>query len=206
MKCFKCKRPVEFDRLYVSKVIPESVSKIVLSSLVKDYGLGSDFSASSAENLIPVCPACYKSKSGSLLPPSSSLKSWFEQIRVKLASVDARVNRIDGSKENSERLRLVIEKLEAGKISPEEVERIVRPFLESVEGKPNSPIEIRLSDSVRLSFSESGLAMQAVTEIRYQKFVEGMVESGDWRRKSSEQIREGPRFGEGRTRRPKSGA
>jgi hypothetical protein len=205
MKCFKCHKPVEFDHCQIARVVPESVSKIVLSSLVRDYGLAADFSVDDLANLAPVCRACNKGKANTVFRSSAIMQSWFEQIRVKVPQVEAKIRLIDGDHTAESLLKLLVEKVERGDIKPEDVERVLKPFLDRVEGKPRNTVELRLSDSVRLSFSEAGLRMQPVTEIRYQKFVEGMVESGDWRRKSPEVIREGPTFGEGRSRKVRGG-
>lgn len=199
MKCFKCKRPVEFDQCEIGRVIPESISKIVISALAKEYALGSDFSVNDLNNLVPMCRTCSKARG---LQPSSVMASWFDLIRVKLPQVEAKVRLIDGDQSAETLLKLLVEKLESGDISPEDVEKVVKPFLESVEGKPKSTVELRLSDSIHLFFSEHELRRQPLAEIRYQKFVDGMVESGDWRKRKAEIIREGPTFGEGRPRRP----
>jgi hypothetical protein len=206
MKCFKCRRPVEFDQCEIARVIPESVSKVVLASLAKDYDLGKDFSVNDSGNLLPFCRACNKGKANTSFRSSTVMQSWFELIRVKAPQVDAKIRLIDGDQTAESCLKLMVEKLERQDISPEDVERVLKPFLQSVEGKPKAIVELRLSDSVRLFFSEEGLRMQPVAEIRYQKFVEGMVESGDWRKRSAEVIREGPAFGEGHARKHRGGA
>lgn len=204
MKCFKCSKPLDFDKCEIARVIPDSVSKIVLGSLVKDYELGSDFTVNSMGNLLPACRPCSKGKANAMQGKSSSMESWFKLIRTKIPLVEGKIRSIDGVSESL--LKTLVEKLERGSISPEDVEKVLKPFLESVEGKPKGTVELRLSESVRCFLSESGLRMQPVSEIRYQKFVEGMVEGGDWKRKSPDQVRDGERFGEGRPRRPAGGA
>ena len=206
MRCFKCNKAVEFDQCEITRVIPESVSKIVLASLAKDYELGNDFSLNDPGNLVPVCRACNKGKANAGMPPSAVMQSWFKLIRVKAPMVDSKIRLIDGDHAAESSLRLLVEKLERKDISPEDVERVLKPFIQFTEGKPGSTVELRLSDSVRLFFSEAGLRMQPVAEIRYQKFVEGMVESGDWRKKPAEVICEGPSFGERRSSKFRGGA
>lgn len=198
MKCFRCRQLLEFDKCVICRLIPESTTKIVLKTLIKEYELGNEFSTDSIENLIPCCRPCSKDKAARTFRHSPSLKSWFEMIRSALPQIEAKIKLIDGEQSAEAALRLIAEKLERGELRTEDLEKVVKPFLELAEGRPKDTVELRLSDTVRLFYSVEGLRMQPVSEIRYEKFVDGMLESGEWKRRSPEQIREGPKFGEGR--------
>ena len=179
MKCFRCRKPISFDNCEIARLIPENVTKIVLSSIAKEYDLGSEFNLDGLQNLIPSCRNCKKDRAYKSFRHSAELKSWFEAVREKSEKIDAKIRLIDS--EHSEKLKIISEKLERGSVSPEDLERVLRPFIESVETKPRTNLELHLSDSVRLVYAAEGLKMQAASEIRYQKFVVGMVEGGDWR-------------------------
>jgi hypothetical protein len=198
MKCFWCKKALEFADCEVCRVIPESVSKIVLASLVKDYKLGADFSIDEYNNLVASCRSCNKSKSKGAFRPSPALPGWFEAIRKNAERVVVKIQRIDGDQATEASLRQLVEMLERGEISHDDAEKIVAPFLAAVEGKPKASVEFRLSPKVCLSYSPDGLHLHSASEMRYQKMVENIVESGDWKKRSPERLREGPRFGEGR--------
>lgn len=206
MKCFWCKKQLEFAECKIDHVIPKTVSKIVLSSIIKEYNLGSDFSASGYENWVPSCSPCLRARAKGAYRPTPALPGLFKLIRINLPKIEAKVDQIERNQSIEAQLREIVQKLESGEVSQEYAEQVIGPFLRSIEGTPNGTVEFRLSESVRLFSSPDGLRMQPISEIRYQKFVEGMVESGDWKRKSTEQIREGPTFGEGRPRRPATGA
>ncbi len=203
MKCFKCRKAIDFEHCEITKLIPDSLSKIVLQSIVKEHELGSEFNVNENQNLLPACRSCHKQGKSPAAFKQLQLKSFFELIRSKLPQVEAKMRLIDGDSSKEGVLKELLEKAERGEIKPEDVEKL-KSFLESVEGKPRAAIELRINDSVRFNYSSEGaLRLQPLSEIRYQKFVEGMVESGDWKRKSPEQIRDGERFHEGR--RPKGG-
>lgn len=205
MKCFWCKKTLDFTECEIDYVIPQSTSKIVLSSLTKDYQLGADFSTSGYANCVAACIPCTKRRAKGPFRTLPALPGWFDIIRQKIAMVEAKVNQIEGEQSIKSLLQALQEKLERGEITREDLERVAGPFLRSVEGTPKGTVEFRLSPVVRIFSSPDGMRLQPPAEIKYEKFVERMVESGDWKRRSTEQLNEGPSFGEGR-RKPRGGA
>jgi hypothetical protein len=114
MKCFWCKKALEFTECQIDQVIPKSVTKIVLTSIIKDHNLGADFSTNSYANWVAACKPCSKKRSGSPFRPGPSLPSWFESIRHKAQQVEAKVKRIDGEQLPDSLLRQLVQKLEQG--------------------------------------------------------------------------------------------
>lgn len=206
MKCFKCSKPLNFLDCQIVRLLPESGNKALLASLIQEHGLAGDFSAKGDENLLPACRACRKTSPDALFKSAALARNWFKLIRLNAEKALAKIKLIDSEPMLESGLKQLIEKLEQGQLSPEDAEKILKPFLESSEGKSRSPIELRLSDAICYRFSETELVRVPLSELRYQKFVDGMVESGDWKRKSVERIQEGPGFGEGGLRRRKGGA
>jgi hypothetical protein len=206
MKCAWCKKMLDFTEVEIDCVIPKSVSKIVLNSILKDYELGQDFSMNSLSNWVPACFKCVKSRAKGAFRPVPTLPGLFKLIRNSEQMIDAKIKLIEQQQPIESMLKQLVEKLERGEISREDAESIVAPFLRAVEGAPKTGIEFRLSPIVRLTFSEEGVRVQPAAEIRYEKFVDGMVEGGAWKKKSFDQVRDGETFREGRSRRPGSGA
>ena len=206
MKCFWCKKVLDFTECEVDHVIPKSTSKIVLNSLIKDNNLGADFALSSCANWVAACGPCSKKRAKGQLKLASDLPSWFNIIRNKIPLVEGKIRQIDGDQTLKLQLQELVAKVEKGEVSREFAERVAGPFLRSVEGSPNSNVEFRLGKTTRLFYGPEGLRLQPPSEIQYEKFVDRMVEGGEWKKKGVEQLREGPRFGEGRPRRPGSGA
>ena len=206
MKCAWCKKLLDFTEVDIDFVIPRSVSKIVLNSILKDYELGQDFSMNSLSNWVPACFKCVKSRSKGAFRPVPGLPGLFKLIRNSEQMIEAKIKLIEQQQPVESMLKQLVQKLERGEISREDAESIVAPFLRAVEGAPKTGVEFRLSPIVRLTFSEEGVKVQPPAEIRYEKFVDGMVEGGAWKKKSFDQVRDGEIFREGRSRRPGSGA
>lgn len=207
MKCFWCKRGLNFEECEVDHVIPQSTSKIVLKSMVKDYQLGTDFSIDDYGNWVPSCNACVKLRAKGAYRQSSALPSWFEIVRSKMRIVEAKVHQIEGEQSLESALRTLVEMAERAEITHDAVERIAGPFFKSVEGGSRGTVEFRFNQSVRLLVAPDGVRLVPQSEIRYEKLVDTIVESGDWKkRRSIEEIKEGPGFGEGRSRKPGTGA
>ncbi len=198
MKCFWCKKALEFVECKIDHVIPESTSKIVLARLVKDYQLNADFSLDGYDNLVPSRNTCSKSKSKAGSRPGAMMESWFESIQKNAERVLAKVHQIEADTSAESCLRQLVELLQRGEITPESAERIATPFLSAVEGKAKAGFEFRLSPEICLLYDTDGARLKSVSEIRYQKLVEHIVESGEWKKNQSpEQLREGRTFGEG---------
>ncbi len=206
MKCFWCKKALEFASCEIDNIIPKATTKIVLKSLAKEYDLGADFSLTGYGNWVPGCRPCIEERSKTAFRPTQVLPGLFKIIRINIPLVEAKVRQIECEQSREALLKQLVEKIEKGEINPEFVKEIIEPFLSGVEVASKTNVEFRLSKSVRLFFSEEGLRMQPPSEIRYEKFVEGLVESSDWKTLSPERIKEGPIFGEGRRRRPGGGA
>lgn len=206
MKCAWCKKALDFTEAEIDSVIPKSVSKIVLNSIVKDYALGQDFSINSTGNWVSACAKCAKARAKGAFRPVPAMAGIFQMIRNSQQLIDGKLRLIEQQQPIEQMLKQLVEKLERGEISKEDAEALVVPFLQAVEGAPKNAIEFRLSPIVRLTFSEAGVRVQPAAEIRYEKFVDGIVEGGEWKKKSLEQMREGESFREGRPRRPGTGA
>lgn len=202
MQCFWCKKVLEFDSCEIDLVVPGATSKIVLKSMVKEYDLDADFSLNGAGNLVPACELCVNARAKAAFKPTQVLPSWVKIMRINSPLVEANVRQIEGEPSRVALLRQLVEKLERGEITPEVLKEVVEPFMDAVEAS-RIAAEFRLSDSVRLSFNKEGWRMQPLSEIRYEKLVDGIVESGEWKKRSAvERVNEGPEFGEGRKRRP----
>lgn len=206
MKCVWCKKSLDFTEMQVDSVIPKTVSKIILSSMLKDYELAQDFSTNSLANWVSACFKCAKTRARGVFRPVPALPQLFKLIKNNEGLIEAKIRLIDQEPSIESMLKKLVEKLERGEISREDAEAIVAPFLRAVEGSPKAAIEFRLSPIVRLSFSEGGVRVQPPAEIRYEKFVDGIVEGGAWKKKSVEQIRDAEEFREGRQKRPGFGA
>lgn len=197
MKCFWCKNPLEFSSCRIDCVVPLTTSKIVLRGLVKDFNLGDGFSLSSYENYVAACEACVSTRAKAKFKPTQIP---FKLIRETSPFIEAKVTRINAEPSGDRLLRQLVEKLERGEITPETLKSIVEPFLNAVEGSPKTVLEFRLNKSIRLLFNQEGVRMQPLSEIRYENLVDGLVESTEWMEHPSEQINDGPTFGEGRKR------
>lgn len=205
MKCFWCAKPLEFASCHIDHVIPVSSTKIVLKSLVKDYDLNANFSTSDCENLVPACGECVKNRGGKPFRAAQVLPGFLKLMRVNLPLVEGKVRLIEGAPSTEGLLKQLMERIERGEISPEFVQDVVEPFLESVEGGAKSSLEFRLSESVRMFRSQESWRLIPISELRYEKMVDGLIESSEWKKPAPEQIREGPSFGEGRRRKHPSG-
>lgn len=199
MKCFWCRNPLEFSSCRIDCVVPLTTSKIVLRGLVKDFDLGDDFSLSSYENYVAACEACASARAKAKFKPTQIP---FKLIRANSPFIEEKVSRINAEPSAERLLRQLVERLERGEITPETLKNIAEPFLNAVEGSPKTVLEFRLNKSIRLLLNQEGLRMQPLSEIRYEKLVDGIIDSSEWKERPSEQINDGPTFGEGRKRRP----
>ncbi|MBX9687539.1 MAG: hypothetical protein K2X27_12605 [Candidatus Obscuribacterales bacterium] len=206
MKCFWCKQGLDFSEFEIDRLIPKSTSRIVLKSLVKDYDLATDFSADCIGNLIPSCRPCAKRRANSSYRGDPAFTNLFKVMRERLPNIESKVHRIEADPALESKLRLLLEKLEQGEVSREDAELLAAPFLRAVEGSERGNLEFRFSPLIRIFLCPDGVRLQAPSEIRYEKLMERVVESADWKRKVVEEMREGPSFGEASSRKPGSGA
>lgn len=207
MKCFWCRRALDFSDCLIDYVIPQATSKIVLKSMVKELLLGPEFSIHDYGNWVPACSSCIKRRAAGAHRQMAALPGFFDIVRNRRAAVEAKVRQLEGEQVLVSSLRALIEKSERGEITREDIENIAAPFLREVEGRQGGTMEFRLSRSVRLVLAPDGVRRVPQSEIRYEELAETIVESGDWKkRKSVEDLREGPCFGEGQSRRPGAGA
>ena len=64
-KCYLCTKPLDLQSMQVDHIIPESLQedKEKLESILKSFGLTSDFELNSLKNWLPSCPSCNRTKS-----------------------------------------------------------------------------------------------------------------------------------------------
>jgi len=97
MKCFYCDRPLDFQNLTIDHVIPESLDKEELLSLLNDYEILDnypDFSVNDYTNWVPSDGNSCNIRKGSLIFPKTFTLFLLNRIQNNLPKVEAEFTRL----------------------------------------------------------------------------------------------------------------
>lgn len=88
-KCYLCTKPLDLQSMQVDHIIPESLQedKEKRESILKSFGLASDFELNSPKNWLPSCPSCNRTKSATAFNPTPIIQIQIQQASIKAEKV-----------------------------------------------------------------------------------------------------------------------
>lgn len=148
-KCFYTRAALSIGNFHIDHIIPEKLHSDPdsLAKLKESLQLHDDFDVLGFENLVPVAPERNLQK-GDLLFDEHAARFYLELAGKKKARVEEELVKIERRNTGGKALVLLQEALESGKLSPDDVARILEEYQGHPEGIFQLLEQVVFADSV----------------------------------------------------------